>query len=117
MSSSAKRKLRDKKRKEEERKRARGEGEAPAPKIYRAWFMLRDSFFENNKTLHRHDVLQVSVARQPCVAYSSRHSREPGDIKPIYGRLHMKDVCVCACVPRCVVLSFFSHGLKSGRAV
>lgn len=60
MSSSRKRKLRDKKRKEEQRKREAGGGEMPEPKIYRAWFLLRDSFYENNKTLQRHDVLQVS---------------------------------------------------------
>lgn len=62
-SSAAKRKLRNKKRKEEERKRAKGEGEMPEPKIYRAWFLLRDLFFENNKTLHHRDVLQVCVHR------------------------------------------------------
>lgn len=61
MSSSTKRKLRDKKRKEAERKRARGEGEVPEPKIYRVWYMLRDLFFGNKKTLDRHDVLQVCV--------------------------------------------------------
>lgn len=72
MSKSGKRKLREKKRKEEEQKRARGEGQALAPKIYRAWFMLRDSFFDNNKTLHPRDVLQVRVARKPCVARGGR---------------------------------------------
>lgn len=54
MSSSGKRKL-------SPEKSQRGDGAAPEPKIYRLSFFLRDSFFDNSETFHRHEVLQVCV--------------------------------------------------------
>eukprot|EP00903_Cladosiphon_okamuranus_P016324 g15054.t1 len=51
-----------------EAKCARGEAEPLEPKIYRVWFMLRDLFFKNSRTLHRHDVLQVpDIIRKACM--------------------------------------------------